>query len=209
MQPITLHQFNLIHESHNFARFNGMGYYRQYYKLTKLKEVKKGEKEWTIDDDFKVELVTITEAVKKQVFDTDSFNKLILRYLRLFTPVIKAALTDTKGFYNPKTGQWMTNKSDKGRADITAQYKDFELGIETKQKYESQKEAQKEFEQMAAKQSFRKYVLVRSFDDFQLKMFEIFPGLPTQENWQTFIQTKDERFLKENKRLIKLINDNK
>jgi hypothetical protein len=202
-QPITLEQFNLIHESHDWVRLKGYGYYTTYFKLTKLKEVKKGVKEWIYDEEG-IRLVYHSEAVKKQVFDTKSFDKMLLRYLRILTPTIKANITDTKGVFNPATGKLMSNKADKGRADITAQYTNFELGVETKQKYETQKESQKEFERMANAQTFRKYILVRSFEDFQMKMYDIFENLPTQENWRDFVITRDASFLERNKRLVKL-----
>jgi len=108
--------------------------------------------------------------------DIPAFNKMIVAYLKMYTDPIKAHVTNTTGRYIPKVG-FVVNK-DKGRADITIQYKDFELCIETKQRYEKQLESQKSFETMANQQSFRKYVLCRDFDEFQNEMRKIFKNLP-------------------------------
>jgi hypothetical protein len=109
---------------------------------------------------------------KTESFDTDEFNKLIVAYLQLFTPTLKCNITNTTG--RMIKGRYVQNKVDRGRADITAQYDTFELCVETKKKYEKQLDSQIEFQEMANKQSFRKYILTRSFEDFQQKVNEIF-----------------------------------
>lgn len=109
---------------------------------------------------------------KKEVFDTNQFNKLIVAYLTIFTPTLKCNVTNTTG--RMVKGRFVKNKADKGRADVTAQYENFELCIETKQKYEKQLDSQIEFHSMTKKQSFRQYILTRSFDDFQRQVNEIF-----------------------------------
>jgi hypothetical protein len=91
----------------------------------------------------------------------------------MFTPTLKCDVTNTKGNYIPNVG-FVQNYADRGRADVTAQYNDFELCVETKKKYESQLDSQKKFEGMANQQSFRKYIITRSFEDFQEKINNIF-----------------------------------
>ena len=128
---------------------------------------------------------TVIEQLKKPIVKikmdgVNGFNAMLVAYLKMFTPCIEAKITNTAGKWIPNVG-YIPNR-DKGRADITAQYSLFELCIETKNTYgkrkEKQLESQKKFEAMAANQTFRKYVLVRDFEDFQIKMAEIFNNLP-------------------------------
>jgi len=120
---------------------------------------------------------TTIESIKPKLrMDINEFNKLVVAYLKIFTNPIKAEVTNTMGIYIPNIG-YVKNK-DRGRADVTAQYINFELGVETKQKYETQLESQKDFQAMADSQSFRKYIIARNFDELQTKLKTIFTGLP-------------------------------
>ena len=121
---------------------------------------------------------TVIKLEKPKVtFDVNQFNRLIVEYLKMYTNPIRASITNTAGKYIPNIG-YVHNKADRGRSDITAQYSDFELCIETKQKYEKQLDSQKEFEAMTKNQSFRKYCICRDFESFQIEMKKIFKNLP-------------------------------
>ena len=176
---LTIKEFNALYTA----------YKREKYKNIKLHHVKGfvlyKEKKTKTTSELKKDKNNIPyyeRTVKildkpKITFDVNQFNKLIVEYLNMFTNPIKANITNTAGKYIPNVG-YVHNKADRGRSDITAQYSDFELCIETKQKYEKQLDSQKEFEAMTKNQSFRKYCICRDFENFQIEMKKIFKNLP-------------------------------
>jgi len=109
----------------------------------------------------------------KKVFDTNQFNKAIVAFLHMYTSPLKASVTNTTGRYIPKVG-FVANKADRGRADITAEYKDFILEIETKQRNERQLDSQKKHQARAEQTSYKRYILVRSWDEFVAEMVRMF-----------------------------------
>lgn len=133
-------------------------------------------KERYIDGVFGKALVEKKLISSRKTFDTTAFNNAIVAWLQMYTQPLKASVTNTTGKYIPNVG-FVANTADKGRADITAQYPDFELCIETKQAKESQLKSQKEFEAMVQQQSFRKYFVVRGWIDFQQQMLNFFGTL--------------------------------
>ena len=166
----TLEEFNAIYIEDRRKRYNDIKVHKvKGFSLTKTKTK---YKETYSTDANGIPEVKKEVLSKKVTFDTNEFNKLIVAYLTLFTTPLRCSVTNTTG--RMIGGRYVQNKVDRGRADITAQYEQFELCVETKQKYEKQLDSQKEFEGMASKQSFRKYILTRSFEDFQDKVNEIF-----------------------------------
>ena len=109
----------------------------------------------------------------KRVFDTNAFNNAIVAFLKMYTSPLKASVTNTTGRYIPKVG-YIANKADRGRADITAEYPNFILEIETKQRHERQLDSQKQHQARAEQTSYRRYVLVRSWDEFVAEMVKMF-----------------------------------
>lgn len=171
---LTLDEFNKMYKEYKREKLKNIKVH--HVKGFTLYTEKRTEiiKEPKIDENgipYYKRTVVLLDKPKKR-FNVNEFNRLIVAYLEMFTNPISAGVTNTTGKYIPNVG-YIANR-DKGRADVTAQYKDFELCIETKQKYEKQLESQKKFEKMASEQSFRKYVLVRDFESFQIEMKKIF-----------------------------------
>jgi hypothetical protein len=166
----TLKEFNEIYIAHKRDKLKHIHVHKvKGFSLTKTKSKVKVT---TTMDANGIPSIKREVLSKTETFDTNGFNKLIVAYLELFTPTLKCSITNTMG--RMINGRYVQNKVDRGRADVTAQYDTFELCVETKQKYEKQLDSQKEFESMANFQSFRKYILTRSFEDFQHKVNEIF-----------------------------------
>ena len=175
---IDLKEFNKIYVESECKRLENIkAYYIKPFKLytEKKQEITKELKNDSNGIPYYERTIKIYDKPKLK-FNVNQFNALIVAYLKLFTNPIKANITHTKGNYISGVG-FIANR-DKGRADVTAQYQDFELCIETKQKYEKQLNSQKSFEKMTQQQSFRKYVLVRNFEEFQIEMKKIFEKLP-------------------------------
>jgi hypothetical protein len=166
----TLKEFNEIYIAHKRDLLKHIHVHK--VKGFSLIKTKSKVKLTTKSDDNGIPYIEREVLSKTESFDTNEFNKLIVAYLQLFTPTLKCNITNTTG--RMINGRYVQNKVDRGRADITAQYDTFELCVETKKKYEKQLDSQIEFQQMANKQSFRKYILTRSFEDFQQKVNEIF-----------------------------------
>lgn len=170
MTPLTIDQFNKAWREHERTRLahihvHTVKGFRVTKHLTK-RETREGYTENGTPYSYSV------TTKGREVPDMDGLNKAIVAWLKVYTNPIKAQITNTKGNYIPKVG-FVANK-ERGRADITAQYADFELCIETKQRTEKQLKSQKEFEQMTIQQSFRKYLIVRDWIDFQEKMIFLF-----------------------------------
>jgi hypothetical protein len=175
---LTLDQFNALYKEYKREKFKDIKLHHvkpfTLYKVKKHK-IKKELKQDINGIPYYDKIVIVIENPKK-IFQVNQFNALIVAYLKIFTNPLRAEITNTKGNYIPNVG-YIPNK-EKGRADITSQYETFELCIETKQEYEKQLDSQKSFEKMSQQQSFRKYVLVRDFEEFQIEMKKIFKNLP-------------------------------
>ena len=183
---LTLSQFNDLHVA--AKRYNGRHIKLHAVKrhtLTKWLSKKNVVEGYTENG---IPFTKVEASNRREVFDSVGFNKVIVRYLELFTPCIRAAITDTKGRYNNSKKIWVANTADRGRPDVTAQYTDFELCIETKQKNEKHLDTQRTFQAMAQQQAFRKYIITRSFDNFQEKIRELFPDVPTSETFDFWMK---------------------
>lgn len=175
---LTLEQFNSLYKEYKREKFKNIKMHnvKSFVLYKEKKHIIKKELKQDINGIPYYEKVVIVIEKPKRIFQVNQFNNLIVTYLKMFTNPIRAEITNTKGNYIPNVG-YIPNR-EKGRADITAQYEKFELCIETKQKYEKQLDSQKSFEKMSQQQSFRKYVLVRNFEEFQIEMKKIFKNLP-------------------------------
>ena len=175
---MTLDEFNKKYVAYKRDKLSNIkAYYIKPFKLYTIKTqeiIKKQKNDANGIPYFEKTIITLDKPKIK--FNVNQFNALIVAYLKLYTNPLKANITNTTGTYIPNVG-FIANR-DKGRADVTAQYNDFELCIETKQRYEKQLDSQKSFEKMSQQQSFRKYVLVRDFEEFQIEMKKIFKNLP-------------------------------
>jgi hypothetical protein len=170
MQPLTIDEFNTLWKAHK--REKGKAIHLHHvggFSITK--RLNKTVVEDRVDaNGIPYQVRKVTQG--REVPDMNGLNKAIVAWLQLFTNPIKAEITNTTGRYIPEVG-FVPNR-ERGRADITAQYPTFELCIETKQRNEKQLKSQQRFEAMTQQQAFRRYVLVRSWDDFQMQMIEMF-----------------------------------
>ena len=169
MKILTIEEFNKIYIDYRIEKGKNI-HLSKVKGFTLVKNVHK-YKEYISYNPLGIPSIKKEIIHTRQVPDIKSFNKAIVAWLKIFTDPIKAEVTNTKGYMID--GRWRKNPN-RGQADITAQYHDFELCIETKQKHEKMKDSQVNFMDMAQQQLFRKYFVVRSWEDFQEKMIDLF-----------------------------------
>lgn len=170
IKPLTINEFNQEWKAHKRDKYKGIKLHVvSSFRLTK----KLTKKEITTDMMHGIPTTKVKVVGSREVSDIKGLNKAIVAWLQLYTAPLKCAITNTSGKYIPNVG-FVANKADRGRADITAEYQDMILSIETKQKNEMLLDSQHKYKSMAERQSFRKYVIVRSWEQFQSEMIAIF-----------------------------------
>jgi ribosomal protein S4E len=166
----TLDEFNELYKQKEKERLKSIKFDEKKIKLFKLKK--------KLPNKVKIETISINGVpqIKRTViregnytFDMDCFNRLIVEWFKMFTDCLDAKITNTTGL---NFGKYWKKNNDKGRADITVIFKDFELGIETKRKYEKQLDSQKKFQSLSLETNFRKYVIIIGEDDDSFVEFQ-------------------------------------